>query len=263
MFQFERNGLDVAHKQDYASSPRDEYGKHIHRFFELIYFVSGEVQYHVESESFVASVGDIVLIKPGQYHFANVNKNISYERYVLKFPEDILPPSLLKKLETANSAFPFRHEAGNIVKSLDALRESNEDDDFEILCQCRIIELLVVLLGKGNNMHMGVRDQLVSRIVAYVEANIDHDITVADIAEALSYSESYVVSTFKQTMHIPLMKYIRSKKIFHAHDLIARGFTPEKVAEKLGFADYSTFYRAYCKIIGEPPSQTKKKSVVH
>lgn len=260
MFRFESNGLDVSHKQDFASSPKDEYGKHIHRFFELIYFVSGEVEYHIESERQDAQVGDIFLIKPGQYHFAGVNKNVPYERYVLKFPEDLLPPKLLDKALKADSVFPFRHEVGNIVKSLDNLREINDDDDFEILCKCKIVELMVVLLGKGNNMHVGLRDQLVSRIISFIEANIDKGVTISDIANALSYSESYIVSSFKQSMQIPLMKYIRSKKVFYAHDLISQGFLPEKVADMLGFNDYSTFYRAYCKVIGEPPSQTKKKS---
>ena len=50
MFTFTYKNVDFAHKMDYASAPNDEYGKHMHPFLEILFFVSGDAEYTVESE---------------------------------------------------------------------------------------------------------------------------------------------------------------------------------------------------------------------
>ena len=51
MFSFVYKNIDFAHKLDKPSSPTEEYYKHIHSFYEILYFVTGKVTYTVESES--------------------------------------------------------------------------------------------------------------------------------------------------------------------------------------------------------------------
>ena len=47
-----------------------------------------------------------------------------------------------------------------------------------------------------------------------------------------------------------------------AVELIEAGETASSAAYRVGFGDYSSFYRAYVKIIGEPPTTPKKKKTV-
>ena len=42
---------------------------------------------------------------------------------------------------------------------------------------------------------------------------------------------------------------IKTKKIIAAHQYILQGMNKTKVAEMFGFDEYSTFYRAYLKIM--------------
>ena len=62
-------------------------------------------------------------------------------------------------------------------------------------------------------------------------------------------------------MHVPLMQYIRSKKIHASLALISHGMKPQEAASAMGFADYSTFYRCYLKIIGKRPSEIKRSGL--
>ena len=55
-------------------------------------------------------------------------------------------------------------------------------------------------------------------------------------------------------MKIPVMQYVRYKKIIAAHQMILAGAKKSVVAELLDFNDYSTFYRSYVKIIGHAPT---------
>lgn len=51
MFSFVSGGIDFAHKLDAASLPTESYYKHVHAFNEIIFFVEGDVDYTVESET--------------------------------------------------------------------------------------------------------------------------------------------------------------------------------------------------------------------
>ena len=99
MFEFIYKDIDFAHKVDEASNPTEQYAKHIHPFNEIVLFITGDVVYTVETESRTLHPGDIVFIPSGKYHFATVNKDAKYERYVLKFPDKFLPDYIKEKQE--------------------------------------------------------------------------------------------------------------------------------------------------------------------
>ena len=48
--------------------------------------------------------------------------------------------------------------------------------------------------------------------------------------------------------------YVNQKRILYAKKLIESGVTASVAAERVGFGDYSAFYRAYVKIIGKSPT---------
>ena len=55
------------------------------------------------------------------------------------------------------------------------------------------------------------------------------------------------------------MTYITSKRIGMAQRLLQAGEPATEVAYQVGFHNYSSFYRAYCKQVGEPPSHRRAK----
>lgn len=256
MFSFVHRDIDFAHKLDYASSPKDEYGKHMHPFFELIYFVSGDVEYSVDGEKKKLRPGDFVLIQPGKFHFAEVNRDVLYERYVLKAPLTTMTTHIQRSLFERPAFYRLTNEEISIFKSLDSYYARMQDDDMYIICLSKLLELFA-LLNVTKQRHLNDDESVVSKIVHYIEKNIDENITLTSMSVALSYSESYISNSFKKEMHIPIMKYIRSKKIIYAHSLIQNGEKPQNVSQKLNFSDYSTFYRQYLKVIGIPPSKDK------
>ena len=55
-------------------------------------------------------------------------------------------------------------------------------------------------------------------------------------------------------MNVPLMRYIRTRKILYADSLIKRGMKPMDAFNRSGFTEYTSFYRAYKQILGHSPS---------
>ena len=257
MFSFAIKNIDFSHKLDYASSPKDEYAKHMHPFLELLYFVSGDVTYNVEGEKRKMKPGDCVLIQPGKFHFAEVNRSVLYERYVLKFPETLVPDHIRSSLFYRSSFYHLTAEEIAVFRSLDNYYSVMTDEDMYIICVSKLWELFALLNNTKQSTQEEEKQSVVTRIVHYIETHLEDNLTLSKMASDLSYSESYISNCFKREMHIPLMKYIRSKKIIYAHSMIQNGSKPQDICEKLNFNDYSTFYRQYLKVIGVSPSEDK------
>lgn len=262
MFNFAYKDIVFAHKLDYASSPEDEYGKHMHVFFELICFVSGSVNYHVETFERKLKPNDIVLIGPGKYHFAEVNRNEPYERYVYKFPAEFLPEHIDVNELCKAPFFIADPLVEALIKGMDNFVEEYGEDDAYVLAKSQMEMILVMLSHARQRTNAETSDEVVSRVIDYVDYHIKDPITLESIAKDMHFSPSYLASRFKREMKTSLMKYVRSKKIFVAHAMICSGNKPHDVAELLSFEDYSTFYRNYLKMIGHPPTGVTKKGAI-
>lgn len=251
MFSFIYKNIDFAHKLDDASSPTEEYYKHIHYFYEILYFVKGNVQYTVESETRNLHEGDIVFIPTGKYHFATVDLSEPYERYVLKIPDSLVPEYLAKKLANSNSFYVDSRKFDVIFNQLDTYVKMFSSDEIYTLFTCEIMKLLVMLCHETKGQ-IGKHNDFIEAVIDYVDANVRSPITTQTLAAEFHYSKSFINIEFKKHMKIPIMQYVRSKKIMAAHQMILSGAKKSEVAEMFGFDTYSTFFRAYKKLINSP-----------
>ena len=74
------NYFKISHNKEKHSEPVPF---HSHDFYEIYFFVDGNVKYYIEDESYDLTKGDILIIPPGKLHRAVVRKDQLYDRYVL------------------------------------------------------------------------------------------------------------------------------------------------------------------------------------
>ena len=249
MFSFVYGNIDFAHKIDNPSSPTEEYYKHMHAFIEILYFVRGDVDYTVESETRTLRPGDVVLISPGKYHFATVNlREKSYERYVLKFPEIMVPGYIKETLLAHRPFFTDTAAYATIFTGLDEYEKNFSKEETHTLFSGELSKLLI-MMNRTASLGKQKANPFIEKIITHINNNITEEITLETLADDLMYSKSYISNEFRKYMHIPVMQYVRSKKILFAHSLIMNGMKKCEAAEKLGFMNYSTFFRAYRKTL--------------
>ena len=91
--------------------------------------------------------------------------------------------------------------------------------------------------------------------VSYVNANILGDISVSTLAERFFMSGPQFCKLFKEATGASPWKYITAKRLLEAGNMIAEGTPAWEAAERCGFGDYSSFYRAYVKRFGTTPKK--------
>lgn len=99
------------------------------------------------------------------------------------------------------------------------------------------------------------------RAVAFIEANPDADIVLADIARAACVTPRAVQLAFRRHLDTTPMAYLRRVRLDHAHqDLAAaspgEGTTVTTVSYRWGFASPGRFAEAYRAAYGVLPSDT-------
>lgn len=247
MFSYVNKDIDFAHKLDKPSSPTEEYYKHIHPFNEILVLVHGNVDYTVESETRRLNAGDIVFIPSGKYHFATVDLSVQYERYVCKFPDSLIPDYIRKKITSGSAFFCNAKKYSVMFTSLDGYFGQFTEDEIYTLFTCEITKLMVLLC---HDVQPTLRhNDFFELLLSYIDANLNSKITIESLSEEFNYSKSFINNEFKKHMKIPLMQYIRSKKIIAAHQMILSGMKKNEAANMFGFETYSTFYRAYKNLL--------------
>lgn len=256
MFSFSYNGISFSHKKGIASDPMDDFGKHLHPFNEILIFLKGDITYNVESRSRKLEEGDLVIIKQGLYHFADIFESDTYERYVFKFPVSVLPDFVENKLEKQSPFLTNVKKYIVLLNQFDSYYGNYSDEETYYLFVSELTKLLIMILKEPTRAESD-SDDVITRLIEYIDDNIQSNISLDSLSREFNYSKSYISNEFKTNMKISVMQYVRYKKIIAAHQMILAGAKKTVVAELLGFNDYSTFYRSYIKVIGHAPVDKK------
>lgn len=100
---------------------------------------------------------------------------------------------------------------------------------------------------------------LTAAVLDDINRHLHGSLTVADIAERLHRSISYISHTFEQELHIPLKQYILQQKVKEAQYLLSlECYSISEISALLGFSSQSHFQTAFKKITGITPGKYKK-----
>lgn len=247
--------LYFAHKYDESPTKNDEFENHYHMIYEILLFIRGDADFVIENKKFELKPGDLLLISPGQHHNINVDPASPYERYVIKFPEYEIPKQLLPLIRNKGGCYGTENTViPELFGSFDTHIETYHGIDQCGLLKCIMRQILYYSCSESKPYEFEVYNEKMLEVVNFVNENISRQIALDDICKRFHYSKSYICKEFLECMKVPIMQYVRTKKIMLADSLIKSGVKPVEIFEQCGFSDYSTFFRAYKKLLGKAPS---------
>ena len=247
----------------YASVPENRIAQHCHDGYEILYVAQGSGKYVIEGAEYPIRPRTILFAPPFSYHSIYLDPDTQYERYVLQFFANDLTPSVqefLNSLTHSLEGVGCYCAADSLSPSVSSIFERFEDADvlpdkerreFRRLLTGEIILLLSVAARESIP-----RDEreLGARVIKYLNERIDKDISLDKLAKKFFVSKFYLCRAFKKHNGISVHGYINQKRVMYAKQLIEAGETASGAAYRVGFGDYSAFYRAYVKIVGRAPT---------
>lgn len=244
---------------------------HSHTFFELLYCCNScGAEYLVGPERYRLQRGDIIFIPPGISHRPLLPEDMSepYERYVLwlsmEFMEQyaqLFPYPFSEKqahiglLRTAGTKWESLGE-----QFLNGVREAELRADGWEAAVLGNTMLLLTQVKRATDQRSArslraEKPELLDRLMAHIEENYTGQINISDLAKQFYVSSSTVSHLFKEKMGISFYRYVTQRRLIAAKTHIEKGLPMEETCTRSGFADYSSFYRAFKQEFGISPRQ--------
>ena len=261
----------------YVNTHRDtSYSKttvnlHSHNYAEVLFCrTSANVEYLIGFNRYRLQRGDIVYIPPGVSHRPILPERLEvpYERDVLWISQEFL--AQMQQMFADNTASQRDHSvpirtAGTRWEFLGELFRAGvlEEEAKRPGWEAAVVGNTMMILANMKRIYIersagpmkAEKPELLDRIAGFIERNYAQHITVDELARRFYVSNSTISHLFKEKMGVSLYRYITQRRLIAAKSLIGENLPMEEIAHKVGFVDYSTFYRAFKQEFGISPRQ--------
>lgn len=237
---------------------------HTHDFYEIYFFISGDVRYFVGESIYQLRSGDILLTSPGEMHqpcLAETSKN--YECIVIWINSDYLEEFRIRKIDPCTC---FRIASGqrrHLIRLPSEMSQRIEHTMLQILTDTHyneynkelmrtwyLIEILYALNLTQNLLYEGSliqrpSENVVQDVISYINQNYDSLLSLEELSSRFFLSERLLLSKFSQITGTSVHQYILLRRLSAACSMMAEGVSPTAVYQQCGFNNYSTFFRAF------------------
>lgn len=113
----------------------------------------------------------------------------------------------------------------------------------------------------GNPRRRQMKSGTLEKILACMEENLEEkNVSLTLLAEQMDMNPAYISQLFKKELGIGYHAYLNQMRVERARKYLTESTESiTAVAEKVGFSDYRVFTKVFKSIVGETPSQFRKK----
>ena len=251
---------------------------HWHDQFEIIYIKSGSGVVSVDLQALTVSAGCIVPVLPGELHSIEHTgeapmeyENIIFSLSILDSAEtdDWCRHHVINALRQGTLRFerPIRpgtefHDAVSAaVDGADAACET-QMRGYSLIVKSQLFLFLHALYRFRSKDIMPVQSvnaEKLKELLTYVKEHYADNITVADAAAVVGYSESHFMRIFRQETGRTFVDYLTDYRLSAAvYYLKETDYDVSTVSAMCGFENISYFIRRFRKKYGLPPGKYRK-----
>ena len=270
---YSRKFLHLNYSHSCSPTPKQAlFERHCHESFEILYVVRGEGKYVVEGVEYPLKPHTLLLTRPYEFHSVCPDASSEYERYVIHF-ELSAPVDAAAFLSILKSGFGAGHgiyfpmgslsdTVLSIFTELDSACEMFEGSSHrtsreETMFRADLTRLLFFLSRVKPEAVSSGEETVITRVVDYINQNLTGEISLDALAQQFFVSKYYLCHAFRRQTGVSIFTYINIKRIAMAQQLLANGEPATSVAYAVGYRNYSSFYRAFCKQVGHPPAHRR------
>lgn len=226
------------------------YPFHLHRSFEFIYVMDGNIHICVNSRSFNLKKDDCMLILPYEVHslstkdYSDACICIFSPEYVKTFEKMIYGKFL------DNPVFNLSSNAQALI--LDKIFK----DNINVLQMKSCLYLLCSEVMDHTKLLPSIKNdyELLHKVLNYVQENFSKDISLESIANEFCYNYNYLSKYLNKVLGISFVDFINQHRINYASYLLRNtDDTITDIAYKCGYSSIRSFNRNFLKFTSKTP----------
>lgn len=264
----------------YNDSTPAHVSSHLHDYYEIYFFLEGDVDYEIAGQIRHLEYGDYLLIPPGIAHRPIFHSTgVPYRRFVLWINE-----AFYLKLcgECRDFSYAFDHVKEKELyhyradfvqiqqlqaQILELIEESRSSHPFQELSRHLLLCQLVLYVNRLtfdmlHQVAQSYTSALYVNVCDYINSHLEEDLSLDTLADFFYVSKYHISHVFKNNMGISLHQYVLKKRLHACKNGILAGSPVGNLYEQYGFRDYSSFYRAFKKEYGLSPSEFREQHAV-
>lgn len=247
---------------------------HLHECCEILFCLSGGKSFFIDERIYDVDDGDIFVLNQFEAHKITTDCDKDFKRCIMQINPAFIYEMSTRETDLANC---FNIRGNNISHKLPTSTEERNkllhifrkmtidygygDDILKNIAAIEFITHVNILFSeknKGYTYHMNYENSSIVTAIKYINENLHKDVSLENVAKVCYISVNELCRLFRKHMGITVAKYVASRRITLAKKLLKEGYKVSDIAEKCGFMDYTSFIRAFKKIVGMPPGQYKK-----
>ena len=255
---------NVAFGHSLSKSPQDldpigqKFFRHTLPKHQILIFLSGDCTLKTDDFAHKLQTGDVCFNPALTYYGVYIDGNTPYERVVIH----ITPNERFDKLayEVFNDLKPINVNLKTLLPFIERYKEYGNSlprHQFGSFADNLIEEFLYICQIEKNSVNptSDTVETLLKKVLVYIDENWAKIKTVSDISNALFISPSYLYEIFNKKLNIAPKAYLMQKRMQMAHSYLISGISPNETSQLVGFATYTSFYRACKTFYGKTPQE--------
>ncbi len=258
--------LDIRKANITVDPKKGDAKAHIHSYFEIFLNISGNIDFIVGNHIYSLSHGDLIIIKPNEYHHSIYKHPCTNEYFYIHFPangNEKLFGGLMELSDKTGGAINLStRERDHIIAICDDIISAPQDTP-DINKYLKFFEMLNIIYNTQNIKEKETKSEpqfdSINAILDYINDNIDSASSVKDIASKFHISIKTLERLFITHIGQTPKGYISMLRLSKASEYLRDGKSVTDVCYMCGFKNCSRFIQDFKKQFGETPFQYKKR----
>lgn len=243
---------------------------HWHQRAEFVYVMEGACSIKVGKQQRLCRQGDVAFIQSGEIHA--IWSDTKHLLYVFTFdpamfyhilPEFLFPRHFISAQDQKKAGLDG--EITNLFYEIYREMEAAAPL-YEAMMRAGILRLYSLLVrhfeaDSPRDEKTLARVQQFQTVLEFIASHYAEHITLADVAEVINYTPSYVSTLFVTFAGVNFKAYLDNFRVKKAADLLCSTHqTVTDIALQCGFENVRTFNNAFRRVTGQAPSRFRKSN---
>lgn len=244
-----------------------EWGMHYHRGYEFVWVLSGKLCATVANKDYVVHKDQALLITPYALHALKMVDNseifiaVFSGAYIGKFTSSTATAEPIDACFTLSAPLCEYLRSQMLIKDLERPRSTQMKKPPLYAIKACLYAICNEFSSVAKWREKEQNNELVFKIISYVEENYAKDITLSTLADSLSYEYHYLSRVLRKNFHIPFRTLLNQCRCERAKEMITSTDLPlSEIADKCGFQSVRSFNRVFSEVTGSTPTSIRKKS---